>query len=241
MSSILSGNHPPPDLATRDETRTGGTRRAFLIAVLASSLGVARLCHRGDLFWCRARGINLGTLLQPAGFSLDRMPDLSGRTAVVTGASSGLGLEVAKQLALANATVVLACRNLSRCERAQSLIAEAAARRASAPASTLPLALDLESLQSVAAFAAALEAELQRRVAADEPARAPSLDLLVNNAGVAAQFPLRLTEDGVEATFQANETDGQNHPRLSLVLSPTAADRRTISGTSHSPPACCRC
>ena len=115
-------------------------------------------------------------------------------------------------LALANATVVLACRNLSRCERAQSLIAEASAWRASALASTLPLALDLESLQSVAAFAAALEAELQRRVAADEPARAPSLDLLVNNAGVAAQFPLRLTEDGVESTFQANETGRAEPP-----------------------------
>jgi NAD(P)-dependent dehydrogenase (short-subunit alcohol dehydrogenase family) len=46
------------------------------------------------------------------------VPDLKGQTALVTGANSGLGLEVALQLARANASVVLACRDAIKCEEA---------------------------------------------------------------------------------------------------------------------------
>ena len=52
------------------------------------------------------------------GYSIVNVPDLKGQTALVTGANSGLGLEVALQLARANASVVLACRDAIKCEEA---------------------------------------------------------------------------------------------------------------------------
>ncbi len=114
------------------------------------------------------------------------VPSQSGRTAVVTGASSGLGLETARVLAQRAATVILACRDLARAGRAAQAI------RASAPqASVRVVRLDLASLASV-------------REAAGEIALAcPRLDLLINNAGVMA-VPQQRTEDGFELTFATN-------------------------------------
>jgi len=114
------------------------------------------------------------------------VPDQSGRTAVVTGASGGLGLETAEVLAARGATVVLAGRDLGKAERAASRI------RSTVPgAGVLVVHLDLASLASVRAAAEQIRAAC------------PGLDLLINNAGVMA-IPRELTEDGYERTLATN-------------------------------------
>jgi NAD(P)-dependent dehydrogenase (short-subunit alcohol dehydrogenase family) len=114
------------------------------------------------------------------------VPGQSGRIAVVTGSSGGLGLEVARTLASRGATVVLACRDLGKADRAAADI-----RAGDARASVLAVHLDLASLASV------------RRAAGEIRAACPRLDLLINNAGVMA-VPRQLTEDGFELTLATN-------------------------------------
>jgi NAD(P)-dependent dehydrogenase (short-subunit alcohol dehydrogenase family) len=114
------------------------------------------------------------------------VPDQSGRTAVVTGASGGLGLQTAQVLAGRGATVVLACRDLGKAEQAAELIREQAGRD-----SVAIVHLDLASLASV------------RQAAGEIRAACPRLDLLINNAAVMAP-PYHRTEDGFELTFATN-------------------------------------
>lgn len=112
------------------------------------------------------------------------LPDQSGRTAVVTGANSGIGLITARELARRGARVLLACRDERRGK-------EAAARiRAAVPDADVEFAaLDLADLSSVREFAAAYTAD--------------RLDLLINNAGVMA-LPYGRTADGFETQFGVN-------------------------------------
>lgn len=114
------------------------------------------------------------------------IPDQSGRTAVVTGANTGLGLETAKALAAKGAHVVLAVRNLDKGAAAAEWISR------SVPAADLELQrLDLGSLASV-------------RDAADElRAKHDTIDLLINNAGVMTP-PKETTADGFELQFGTN-------------------------------------
>jgi NAD(P)-dependent dehydrogenase (short-subunit alcohol dehydrogenase family) len=119
-------------------------------------------------------------------WTAERIPDQSGRLAVVTGANSGLGLVTARELARAGARVVLGCRNLAKGEAACDAI------QGAAPEAQLELEeLDLAALDSVRAFA-------QRFRAAHD-----GLDLLINNAGVMAT-PRRRTADGFELQFGTN-------------------------------------
>ena len=119
-------------------------------------------------------------------WTAESIPDQAGRTAVVTGANSGLGLETARELARHGADVVLACRDTAKGERAVQDI------RASAPDARLEVAaLDLASLDSVKAFATTLSE------------RNGGIDLLINNAGVMAS-PHRRTSDGFELQFGTN-------------------------------------
>ncbi|WP_225805462.1 oxidoreductase [Streptomyces sp. NK15101] len=109
------------------------------------------------------------------------IPDQSGRTALVTGASGGIGLETARVLAARGAHVLLACRSVGRGRAAAARIG----------GSTEVVRLDLASLDSVREAAARVRGRYER------------LDLLVNNAGV--MFPAyRRTEDGFEAHFGVN-------------------------------------
>jgi NAD(P)-dependent dehydrogenase (short-subunit alcohol dehydrogenase family) len=120
------------------------------------------------------------------GWDAKDIPDQTGRTAIVTGANSGLGLVTARELARAGASVVMACRNLDRGHRAIEQL------RAAVPEAQLQLdELDLASLASVRGFAERFRATHD------------GLDLLINNAGVMAP-PRRRTADGFELQFGTN-------------------------------------
>lgn len=119
-------------------------------------------------------------------WTADDIPDQQGRTAVITGANSGIGYEVARALARRGATVVLGCRDRDRAEAARSRL------RATYPGALVEtVALDLASLGSVRDAAA----ELRR---SGRP-----IHLLVNNAGV-MWVPRRLTVDGFELHLGTN-------------------------------------
>ncbi|MCM2414241.1 oxidoreductase [Streptomyces sp. RKAG290] len=129
------------------------------------------------------------------------IPDQSGRTAVVTGANSGIGLITARELARRGARVLLACRDEKRGKAAVSRI-----RGAVRGADVEFAALDLADLSSVREFAAAYTPD--------------RLDLLINNAGVMA-LPYGRTADGFETQFGVNHL---GHFALTGLLLPKLLD-----------------
>lgn len=119
-------------------------------------------------------------------WTAEDIPDHAGRVAVITGANSGLGFEIASVLAARGAQVVLAVRNLDKGKDAAARIT------ASSPGAEVSLQkLDLASLDSV-------------REAADQLRSAyPGIDVLVNNAGV-MWTPKTTTADGFELQLASN-------------------------------------
>jgi NAD(P)-dependent dehydrogenase (short-subunit alcohol dehydrogenase family) len=133
------------------------------------------------------------------------LPDLNGRTAIVTGANSGIGRAAASALAGAGAAVTLAVRDTAK--------GEGAAARMPGAVDVRPL--DLTSLESVRAFAAGWDGDV---------------DILINNAGVMAT-PQRRTEDGFELQIGTNHL---GHFALTNLLLPHVRDRVvTVSSTGH--------
>ncbi|MGK4584015.1 SDR family NAD(P)-dependent oxidoreductase [Kitasatospora sp. HPMI-4] len=124
----------------------------------------------------------LSSLPSPA----DRV--LSNRTALVTGASSGIGWESARLLAEHGATVLVHARTAAEGEDAVARLAAAGADRSR----LLPFAADFRHLAEVSALARAVAATV------------PALDLLVNNAAVMAPERCTLTDDGNEVSLQVN-------------------------------------
>ena len=115
------------------------------------------------------------------------VPTLAGQRALVTGASDGMGLEIARRLAAAGAEVIMPVRNRRKGERA------AASIRADVPSAKITLRdLDLSSLESVAALGETLRAE-------GEP-----INLLINNAGVMTPPSRQTTADGFELQLGTN-------------------------------------
>ncbi|SFR90839.1 NAD(P)-dependent dehydrogenase, short-chain alcohol dehydrogenase family [Agromyces sp. CF514] len=115
------------------------------------------------------------------------VPDLTGRRAVVTGASDGIGLGLARRLAAAGADVLLPVRNEAKGEAALAAI------RHETPEAKVSLrSLDLSSLASVAALGAELRAEGR------------PIDILINNAGVMTPPDRQMTADGFELQFGTN-------------------------------------
>ncbi len=121
------------------------------------------------------------------GWTANQIPDLSGKIALVTGASSGIGFEAAKALAAKAAEVVLAVRDIARGDACAARI------RAAQPDAKLSVAqLDLASLASVRDCADRLATTL------------PRLDILLNNAGLGLQDRRAVTVDGFERQFGTN-------------------------------------
>lgn len=123
---------------------------------------------------------------KPFSWTPSDIPDLSGRTMLVTGANSGIGLEAARLFAAHGARVVMACRNPEKGRVAQEDI------RSDYPAADLVLMqLDLADLASVNHFVAEFKQQFD------------SLDVLLNNAGLMAP-PLQRTKGGFEMQFGTN-------------------------------------
>jgi NAD(P)-dependent dehydrogenase (short-subunit alcohol dehydrogenase family) len=135
----------------------------------------------------------------------DFLPDLAGRTVIVTGANSGIGRAAASAAAAAGAHVVLAVRSAEKGERAAEQMS----------GSTEVRALDLASLASIREFASSWDGEI---------------DVLINNAGVMVP-PQGLTADGFELQFGTNHL---GHFALTNLLLPKIAGRVvTVSSTAH--------
>lgn len=124
------------------------------------------------------------------------MPDMTGRTAIVTGASGGIGRSVSRALAEAGARVVLAVRDAGKGKAAAGGI----------PGATEVRELDLGRLDSVRAFAAGWDGPI---------------DLLINNAGISAPALAR-TADGFESAFGVNHL---GHFALTNLLLPHVTGR----------------
>jgi NAD(P)-dependent dehydrogenase (short-subunit alcohol dehydrogenase family) len=133
------------------------------------------------------------------------LPDMTGRSVIVTGANSGIGRAAAHQFAGAGARVVLAVRDLDKGKAAATtMLGETEVRR-----------LDLASLESVHEFAEAWQGDI---------------DLLINNAGVMVP-PLSRTAEGFELQFGTNHL---GHFALSnLLLEHITGRVVTVSSTAH--------
>jgi NAD(P)-dependent dehydrogenase (short-subunit alcohol dehydrogenase family) len=145
------------------------------------------------------------------------MPAQGGRTAVVTGANSGIGFEAAAVLAQRGARTVLACRDTARGEAAAARIAQAAPG-----ASVCVVPLDLAALDSVRAAAGQILATCQK------------VDLLINNAGV--MWPAYgTTADGFELQFGTNHLGHFALTGLLLEAMVAVPGSRvvTVSSTGH--------
>jgi NAD(P)-dependent dehydrogenase (short-subunit alcohol dehydrogenase family) len=145
------------------------------------------------------------------------IPDQTGRTAVITGANTGLGYETATALAAKGAHVVLAVRNLEKGKAAADLITTRT------PGASVALQeLDLSSLESIRAAADQLRSDY------DE------IDLLINNAGV-MMTPKETTKDGFELQFGTNHLGhfALTNLLLDRVLAVPGSRIVTVSSQGH--------
>jgi NAD(P)-dependent dehydrogenase (short-subunit alcohol dehydrogenase family) len=138
-------------------------------------------------------------------FTTADIPDMTGRSVIVTGANSGIGRAAARALAAAGARVVLAVRSVDKGRTATATM----------PGETEVRALDLASLASVREFAAAWEGEI---------------DLLINNAGVMVP-PLTRTAEGFELQLGTNHLG--HFALTNLLLEHVTGRVVTVSSTGH--------
>jgi len=120
-------------------------------------------------------------------WTIEQIPDLTGKVTIVTGANSGIGYETAKALAAKGATVIMACRNAAKANQAIASV-----RQEVAEARLELIQLDLADLTSITDFANSFKAKYSR------------LDILINNAGIMIPPQLNKTADGFESQFGIN-------------------------------------
>jgi len=170
-------------------------RRGFLVQTAskaavaavgtAANIGVANQVH-GGVESAHAAATTT-TIYQPLPGSL------AGQLHLITGASTGLGLESAKRLAGAGATIVMTARTDTKGQNSKQQVLEYLQERSIDNKEIYVLALDLNDFASVKSFPERYDKILGSR----------KIDVLMNNAG-AVNKDLELTKDGLERTFQSN-------------------------------------
>ncbi|MFD0403588.1 SDR family NAD(P)-dependent oxidoreductase [Kitasatospora sp. NPDC127121] len=141
---------------------------------------------------------------------------LSARTALVTGASSGIGWETARLLAGLGATVLVHARTTPEAEAAVARLVDAGARRDQ----LVELAADFTRLSEVAVLAGTVVKHY------------PALDLLVNNAAALAPERCTLTDDGNEVSLQVNFLAAHLLARLLRAPLSASGDARIVNVSS---------
>jgi NAD(P)-dependent dehydrogenase (short-subunit alcohol dehydrogenase family) len=152
-------------------------------------------------------------------WTVGQIPPQTGKTALVTGANSGIGYQAALELARHGAHVLLGCRSVAKGEAALARLLKAAPG-----ASAEVVELDMASLASIRAFATKFAA------------RGVALDILVNNAGVMALPTRELTADGFERQFGTNHLGHFALTGLLLLLQLLAAHAPrvvTVASLAH--------
>ena len=165
-----------------------GDRRGFLIqsAKTAAIVGTAGVYTANEAFIESAQAAATSIYEPPPG-------SLSGQVHVITGASTGLGLESAKRLAAAGATVVLTTRTDAKGERAKQQVMEYLKERSIDNPEVYDITLDLSMLSTVNSFPDQYKQLLGSR----------KIDVLMNNAGAITDHR-EVTKDGLERTFETN-------------------------------------
>lgn len=165
--------------------------------------------------WAHFRAIRLGPPLRQSlwlprpAWTVDDIPDLTGKIAIVTGGNTGIGKETVKALLARNAKVYLACRTAEKAEDAIADLERTTGKKA------LFLPLDLASLKNV------------KTSAQEFLSKEKELHILINNAGV--MFPPHSqVAEGYDLQFHTNVT---GHWYLTKLLLPTL-----LETAKHSPP-----
>jgi NAD(P)-dependent dehydrogenase (short-subunit alcohol dehydrogenase family) len=150
-------------------------------------------------------------------WTAENIPDLTGKIAIVTGANSGIGYEMARALAQKQATVILACRSKDKGEVAVRQITQEYPQT-----KAVLMQLDLSDLASIRRFADEFTSDYDR------------LDMLINNAGIMA-IPFGKTVDGFELQFGTNHLGhfALTGLLLNLILSTSQARVTTVSSGGH--------
>jgi len=174
--------------------------------------GVTEATHVPDLFALHGEASPWPSLLLSgmSYWTAADLPSFVGRTAIITGANSGLGAVTARELARNGAKIIMAVRNTNK--------GEAAAQQISCPETgrVEVRQLDLQDLSSVRHFADGID----------------KADILINNAGIMAA-PYALTVDGFESQIGTNHL---GHFALTNLLLPKLADRVvSVSSMAHWP------
>ncbi|KAI8150189.1 hypothetical protein BJV82DRAFT_641895 [Fennellomyces sp. T-0311] len=149
------------------------------------------------------------------GFTFQDIPDLTGKTAIVTGASQGIGKLCARELSRKNCQVILACRN----EETTTPVVDAI-RKETGNSRVNLIVLDLASLPSIKKFADTFTA------------RYGQLHILINNAAIQDAPEYVATEDGLESMFAVNNVGHHYLTVLLLPLLKKSAPSRVVNVSS---------
>ena len=147
-------------------------------------------------------------------WTIESIPDLTGKTVLVTGGNSGLGFEAVKAFGQNGAFVVMACRSLAKGEEAKKQLIEL-----NPTASISVMELDLTDLKSIHCFVNQFKENHSR------------LDILLNNAGI-MMVPYGLTKDGFENQMGTNHLGHFALTAQLLELLKTTPNSRVVNVSS---------